>query len=74
MARRNVLWAGTLCENGKGQFHPFFELGLVRTTRNTGLTMHRSVKPVTWTKWVFVQQISYKRPQKGRAHRVLGDS
>ncbi|EZA52340.1 hypothetical protein X777_09010, partial [Ooceraea biroi] len=49
-ARRNVLWAGTLCENGKGQFHPFFEHGPVRTTRSMELTMHRSVKPVTWTK------------------------
>lgn len=33
--------------------------------------MHRSVKPVTWTKWVFVQQISHKRTAKRtRASRV----
>lgn len=57
--------AGTLCENGKGQFQPFFGLGPVRTARSTGLAMHRGVKPVTWTKWVFVQQISHKGPQKG---------
>ncbi|KAG7188756.1 hypothetical protein KM043_008376 [Ampulex compressa] len=62
-------WANgimSIRENGRGRVGPLFGLDAVRTTSSIVLAIRRAVKPVTWTKWIF---ISDKRPQKGHAGR-----